>query len=354
MRGGNLKSFARVEELSRTPVCSILPDDQNRLWMGTPHGILCAEISELNAAAADGKAPVNLLTFGVQDGMAGGECCIGQSTAVLKGVAGGPRALKDNNGRLWFATNAGLAMVDPQRIRTANRQGPPVIVEEISADGKALTGRPALVPSSSRELQIRYTTPTLSGPQKIRFRYRLEGYADQFVEAGRRRVAYFANLPPGHYKFHVIAGGDGSPWNNTGASLEFDWQPRHHQTSAFVGFAIVSLVLVVLGLHSLRMRRAYATETALKTLVEIRTADLRLAKEEAEKASRAKGEFLAHMSHEIRTPFTGILGMADLAMATPAGNEQKDYLRLIKSSAESPIDRSERHSRFFQDRSRQT
>ena len=328
-----LAAVGGTSELSGTPICSILRDDQDRLWMGTPHGILCVRSSDLNAAERDKAQPVNLINLGVQDGMASGECCIGQSTAILKGVAGGPRALKGNDGRLWFATNRGLAMVDPRRIKTTNPQGPHVIIEEISADGVVLTGKPASVPSTTKEIQIRYSAPALSAPGNSRFRYRLEGYADQFTDAGRRRVAYFSNLPPGHYKFHVVAARGDGPWNDTGDSIEFDWQPRYYQTGAFIGLSIAALVFVIVGLHSLRMRRAHATAAALKALVDARTADLRLAKETAEKASQAKSEFLANMSHEIRTPFTGILGMADLAMATPAGTEQKDYLRLIKSSA---------------------
>ena len=138
---------------------------------------------------------------------------------------GFPTAARSGDGRLWFVTSDGLAssMHGPSR---RSREPPPVLVEAITADDRRLApGQAAALPARTSRLQIDYTALSFTAPSKVRFRYKLEGFDADWVDAGTRRQAFYTNLAPRQYRFHVAASNDGV-WNETGAAWKFSIPPR--------------------------------------------------------------------------------------------------------------------------------
>ena len=156
----------------------------------------------------------------------------GSSDGAIQQTGGGysPRAARLNNGQLWFATNAGVSVVDPAHL-PFNKLPPPVHIEQIIADRKVVSDR--RLPPLTRDLEIDYTALSLVAPEKNRFKYKLEGHDRDWQDAGNRRQAFYNDLPPRHYRFRVMASNNSGVWNETGDTLEFSIAPAYYQTNWF-------------------------------------------------------------------------------------------------------------------------
>ena len=168
---------------------------------------------------------------------------------------------------------------------------PPVVIEEMRVD-RAPVEMSALreLPAGSRDFEITYTALSLSAPKRVRFKYKLEGFDKDWVDAGARRVAYYTNLAPGRYRFHVIAANDDDVWNDTGASLVLVLRPHFYQTLPFYLACALGLVLVGAGSVRLRLLALRQKARELETKVEQRTQELGKANAELEGAFRALAE----------------------------------------------------------------
>src|SRR5262249_13777482 len=140
---------------------------------------------------------------------------------------------KTDDGHLWFPTVKGLVGVDPNNVKI-NHFPPPVVIEEIRVDDLTVTnsGNPAhlQIAPGRRRFEFDYTALSFVAPEKVRFRYRLEGLEANWVEAGTKRTADFTYIPPGNYVFHVIACNNDGIWNNTGTDVPFTVLPYFWQT----------------------------------------------------------------------------------------------------------------------------
>jgi signal transduction histidine kinase len=176
----------------------------------------------------------------------------------------------------------------------------------------------------------------------VRFRYRLEGYDAEWVDAGARRVAFYSHLHPGSYRFRVAAANNDGIWNEEGASVAFEVAPRPWETRPFAAAALLAAALLAAGGYRVRTRQLRRRQQELEALVEIRTRDLREAQERAEdsrrraeEASQAKTRFLANVSHELRTPLNAILGFVDVLQRDSAmGGTERDQLAIVQRSGE--------------------
>jgi signal transduction histidine kinase len=219
------------------------PDDG--LWFSENQGI--RHIPEAQLRQLD-SGKVEFETFGVLDGL----------TADLRGSLSSPSAVQTTDGRIWFATTKGVAWINPKRV-VRNAVPPPVFIESVIADGRKYDISTFLkLPPRSANLQICYTATSLTIPERVRFRYLLEGQDKEWQDAGTRREAFYTNLNPGSYHFRVIACNNDGVWNEIGTVLHFDVLPAFYQTITFRLAALVAGVLLLVALYQLRLRQAAA------------------------------------------------------------------------------------------------
>jgi ligand-binding sensor domain-containing protein/signal transduction histidine kinase len=244
-KDGRFTTYTTQAGLFADVVYRVLEDGQGNLWLSSNKGIGRISKQELNDFAAGQTRAVTSVVYGTADGMATRECSGG----------GHPAGWRGRDGRLWFPTLKGVAMIDPARIKL-NTQPPPVVIEQVSVDDEPLAFARAieLSPGKSR-FDFYYTAPSFIAPEQVRFKYKLAGFDHDWVDGGARRVAYYTNLPPGHYKFTVLAANNDGIWNETGAAFEFYLKPRFYQTYWFYLLCLVALALAAWQLYRLRVRR---------------------------------------------------------------------------------------------------
>lgn len=223
----------------------VIDDAAGYLWVGSNAGLMRIRKQTLLDRMRRQNVSLNVRVFGRADGLPTRECTIGSQ----------PGAWRGRDGRLWMPTTKGLATVEPSRI-LINTSAPPVQIESVIVDGvdqglAALRGRlvSPLVLSPKREhLEIGFTSLNLSAPERSRFRFRLEGHENEWVDAGNSRVVHYSKLPPGEYLFRVTACNEDGVWNEQGSSLAIVVEPPFWRTWWFLGVVFASVLGMVAGI----------------------------------------------------------------------------------------------------------
>jgi signal transduction histidine kinase len=267
-------------------VSQIVEDDHGNLWLGCNRGVVCVSKEELEAMAQGRIAFLHPRTYGINDGMPAEECSGGFS----------PAGFKTRSGLIGFSTVSGLVVLDPRNQET-NAPPPAAVLEEVLINGKLQRLPldptsvaddefdtpilpPLVIPPGAREVELHYTGISFASPEKINFRYQLEGLDPDWVEAGSRRAAYYQRIPPGDFVFRVAACSANGEWNPQAASLTISVRPFLWQTAWFRwGMGLASLGAVAGTLRQVERRKYRRRLAALETQHAIERERLRISKD---------------------------------------------------------------------------
>jgi signal transduction histidine kinase len=269
---GEFHRFTRREGLPYDDVNQILEDDSGNLWISSDYGIYRVSKLALDDVAQGRKAAVSAIAYAAADGL---------PSVETNGRKSQPAGCKTQDGRLWFPTTRGVVAFDPRNLPD-NPHPPRSIIEQIRADGQIIfhTGPPLadaeteprdapsrqaerfatldrelqLPPGSVHVLEIQYSANTFIEADKLRFQYRLDGLDKDWIAAGTRRFAHYANLKPGHYRFRVFAVSKYGVSSAAATSFAFYIQPHFYQRTAFYALGLSVVALAGFGFYRWRLR----------------------------------------------------------------------------------------------------
>jgi signal transduction histidine kinase/ligand-binding sensor domain-containing protein len=256
LKNGRIASLTSKNGLPCDAVHWSMEDDAGSVWLYMPCGLVRlarAELAEWAAAAHKDKSGdakrIQATVFDTSDGVR------------TRGTGGSFGALvaKASDGKLWFLPSDGVSVFDPSHL-PFNKIPPPVHIEQVTADRKAydtsisVNGRVSL-PALIRDLKIDYTALSLVVPEKVRFRYKLEGRDGDWQDAGNRREAFFTDLPPRKYRFRVMACNNSGVWNEAGAFLDFSVAPAYYQTNWFRALCAAAFLALLWALYQFRLHQ---------------------------------------------------------------------------------------------------
>ncbi len=268
MRDGVFTRVTRADGLYDDLVFQILDDGEGNLWMGCNRGIFRVSRREVDELARGTRKAVTCLALSRPDGL--------RTDGVMGGAQ--PSGWRASDGRLWFATVDGVAIVDPSKL-TRNTVPPQVNVGPVRADGRVWPkGHDVTLPAGTGDIEIDYMAASFVAPSRMQFEYKLEGHDRDWVSVGTRRTAYFNNLGPGSYRLVVRASNSDGVWNRDGAALAFRVRPHVYETTTFFLAVATCVIGLVWGGFRLRLRQLRRHQQELAREVERATAELRVLK----------------------------------------------------------------------------
>jgi len=255
LRDGDVATLTSRNGLPCDTVHWVMADNSGSLWLHTSCGLVRIARPEMDAWDAsvtkdkEAKPTIRYTVFDNFDG----------AWITSTGTHYSPPVTQAADGKLWIAGSVGLKVIDPQHL-PFNDLPPPVSIKQFVADRKvypvsSYANGSLLLPPLIRDLQIEYTALSLVTPEKIMFRYMLEGRDTDWQEAGKRREVFYNDLPPGHYRFRVIACNNSGIWNETGTYFDFSIAPAYYQTTTFRVLVVITFLFVLGVLYQLRLQQ---------------------------------------------------------------------------------------------------
>ena len=244
IKNGRIATLTSRNGLPCDAIHWTIEDDDRSFWLNTACGLVRITRRELDAWIADPKRRIEATVWNAADGV--------QLHSVSPAYFGPPVA-KSTDGKLWFVSGEGVQTVDPRHL-PFNKLPPPVHIEEIVADDKTYEVANGMrLPAQVRNLTIDYIALSLVVPEKVHFRYKLEGQDKDWREVINDRAVQYTNLPPKHYKFRVLACNNSGVWNEEGASLDFVIPPAWYQTNWFRALCVAAFLTLLWGVYHLRV-----------------------------------------------------------------------------------------------------
>lgn len=243
LRDGKVTTLKRQDAWLQG-VTGIAESQDGHLWLMSRAGIVRLTVAAFLRSFDDPKQALHAELFNFDDGL---------RAPAAPGYSRNS-AVRGGDGTLWFLTTDGVAQIQPSRL-ARNPLPPPVKIVGLAYGSQRVRDPVALsLPAGVSRVEIDYTALSLSIPARVRFRYRLDGVDNEWVEAGSRRQAFYTNLGPGRYRFRVVAANNSGVWNEAGASLDFTVPPTFLQSAWFKALLILALALLLWGLYALRLR----------------------------------------------------------------------------------------------------
>jgi len=279
LRDGKVDRYAERAGFFGDAIFTILDDKTGYFWLSSNRGIARLSLRDIASLDKGETASIEPVWYGKNDGMLSQQ---GNGASQTPGVI-------TSDGRMWIGTSNGVVIVDPRRQRI-NTMVPPVAIERMLVDGKNVD--PAAVekigPQVER-IELHYAGMSYVAPAAVKYRYRIEGFDRDWVEAGSSRAAYYTNLPAGDYTFHVIASNNDGVWNLDGASVHFTILPRWYETWWLRTLVVLAILGLLFAVYQLRIWRLRARADALTREVALRTEALRTANAELTRLASLDG-----------------------------------------------------------------
>ena len=326
LENGKLAQFTTKDGLPSNKIEFLTEDARGNLWMSGPSGI--ASVARRDLEESPGKPPGQLAVrvYSTSEGL---------STNQMNGGVQSAGALAAS-GDLWFASTKGAVRIEPDVPYRSSP--PPVLIEQVLADDITVpAGRLLRMGPGKGKLEVHYTAIRLRSPERTQFKYWMEGFERDWTDVGQRRIAYYTNIPPGDYRFHVVAYERNDPRNTAEQILNLQWRPHFYQTTWFL--ALCGLVAMAsawggyrLHLRNLRQRFAAVLDERNRlaremhdTLIQgcIGVSTLLEAASSAQNVSPGIGrELLDRARHEVRaTVDEARLAVWDLRQNDGTGND---------------------------------
>jgi len=246
IKDGRISTLTTKNGLPCDTVHWSIEDDDRSLWLYTACGLVRIARTEVDAWTADPKRRIETTVWGAADGV---RLHAGSPNYF------GPPVTKSTDGRLWFVPGEGVQVVDPRHL-AVNQVPPPVHIEQVRANGKPYQIKQGMhLAANVRDLGIEFTALSLGAPEKVHFKYKLDGQDPDWKEVINERQVQYSNLPPRKYRFRVIACNNSGIWNKTGDSLEFSVEPAFYQTNGFRAFCAAVFLALMWAAYQFRVRQ---------------------------------------------------------------------------------------------------
>jgi signal transduction histidine kinase/ligand-binding sensor domain-containing protein len=253
IKDGRITTLTTTNGLPCDTIHWSIEDDDGAVWLYTVCGLIRINRSEIERWVNDPTRRVQTTVWDAADGV----------RVRAAALYFGPNVAKARDGKLWFNIGDGVQLVDPHHV-AFNSIPPPSYIERIIADNKVMwqnaLGAPVStlrLPAHIRDLSIDYTALSLTAPEKVHFKYKLEGQDVDWREVVNRREVQYSNLRPGRYRFRVIAANNSGVWNERGDTLEFSMDPAYYQTNWFRASCVAAFFLLLWALYRYRVRQLH-------------------------------------------------------------------------------------------------